>query len=309
MDAHGNNMIDFDAVIPRSKVIETAIAFLRSTGFRLQIEEDKWVTIPRSADLVLWTRSFIKQEDAETLLGDHYEATVMLGRLDGGNCPDIGYLRLYFNSDGEFVREDVYPRYWGQYHQAPEMMTTLISSPNPSFVGQTVTFNAEVTNSIQVPTPNGDKVTFKSGKKVLAVVALNNSVARFTTASLKPGSHRISAKYCGPYAASQYARIKQAVNKYTTKTTLVSIRPSDFGQLVILTATVTGAGPSPTGTVAFKDGTLRIGLATLREGVAHLSKIKLAVGTHAITAQYLGDRASAKSVSAVLGQVVRESGD
>ena len=110
-------MIDLDAVIPGSKVIETAFAFLESCGFELEIEEGKFVTIPRSTELVLWRRAFIKeQEDVDGW--DHYEATVMLGRLDGEDWPDFGSLKLYFNPDGKFVTEDVYPRYSGQYDQA-----------------------------------------------------------------------------------------------------------------------------------------------------------------------------------------------
>ena len=115
-EAHAINMIDFDAVIPRSKVVETAFAFLESCGFRLEIEEGKFVTIPRSTELVLWSRAFVRYGDVDGW--DHYEANVMLGRLDGEDWPDFGYLKLYFNPDGGFVTEDRFPRYCGQYDQA-----------------------------------------------------------------------------------------------------------------------------------------------------------------------------------------------
>jgi hypothetical protein len=42
----------------------------------------------------------------------------MLGRLEGSNSPDLGYLVLYFDLDGHFFTEDRYPRYCGQYDQA-----------------------------------------------------------------------------------------------------------------------------------------------------------------------------------------------
>jgi Bacterial Ig-like domain (group 3) len=57
--------------------------------------------------------------------------------------------------------------------------------------------------------------------------------------------------------------------------------------------------------VKFLDGTTGIGLATLSGGVAKLTKSTLAVGTHPITAQYLGDAASAKSTSSVVNQAVQ----
>ena len=76
-------------------------------------------------------------------------------------------------------------------------------------------------------------------------------------------------------------------------------------QAVTFTATVTSAGPTPTGQVRFKDGTTAIGTATLNGGVAKLTKAKLAVGAHPITVEYLGDAASAKSTSSVLNQVVQ----
>jgi hypothetical protein len=44
---------------------------------------------------------------------------------------------------------------------------------------------------------------------------------------------------------------------------------------------------------------------TLSGGVAKITKSTLAVGTHPITAQYLGDTFSAKSASPVVNQVVQ----
>jgi len=46
-------------------------------------------------------------------------------------------------------------------------------------------------------------------------------------------------------------------------------------------------------------------LATLNGGVATLTTSKLAVGTHSITAEYLGDADCAESTSPVLDQVVQ----
>jgi hypothetical protein len=97
------------------------------------------------------------------------------------------------------------------------------------------------------------------------------------------------------------------VELYSTTTTLSSSQnPSVHGQAVTFKATVGSSGPNPpTGTVRFIDGTTWLGVATSSGGVATLITSRLAVGTHPITAEYLGDAVSAKSTSAVLNQVVQ----
>jgi hypothetical protein len=55
----------------------------------------------------------------------------------------------------------------------------------------------------------------------------------------------------------------------------------------------------------FIDGVFGIGSATLSDGVATFTTSKLAAGTHPITAQYMGDGASAGSISSVLDEVVQ----
>jgi len=67
----------------------------------------KWLRLP----LRSWSCGFrLELRDG----WDHYEANVMLGRSDGDDWPDFGYLKLYFNPDGGFVTEDRFPRYCGQ---------------------------------------------------------------------------------------------------------------------------------------------------------------------------------------------------
>ena len=132
-------------------------------------------------------------------------------------------------------------------------------------------------------------------------------MATFTTSSLAAKTHTIKAAYPGddtfePSSGS----LKQVVDKYPTTTALrSSLNPSNYGQTVSFTATVTSAGPTPTGKVTFKDGTKSLQTVTLSGGVATYTTSKLAVGTHAITADYLGDAANATSTSPVLDQVVQ----
>jgi alpha-tubulin suppressor-like RCC1 family protein len=70
------------------------------------------------------------------------------------------------------------------------------------------------------------------------------------------------------------------------------------GTPITLTAKVTCAGATPTGTVTFLDGTTRIGTGTLdTTGTATLTTTSLSLGAHTITARYDGDGTCAASTS------------
>jgi hypothetical protein len=196
--------------------------------------------------------------------------------------------------------------------------TKLVSSPNPSLVGQAVTFTATV-NSAAGPPPNGEIITFNNGSVVLGTGSLSGGRASLTTSSLPLGTSTIAASYPGDatFAASTSPGLKQVVNpisKYATSTALVSnLNPSNYGQKVTWTATITSSGSiMPTGTVRFKwqyfTETFIIGSATLNSGgVATLTKSNLNTDTFPLTAVYAGDAANLGSSSAVLNQVVLET--
>ena len=96
---------------------------------------------------------------------------------------------------------------------------------------------------------------------------------------------------------------------FPTTTALVSSQnPSNFGQAVTFTATVTpqyGQG-KPTGLVTFHNGAKNIGNSNLNtSGVATLTITALPVGTDSITATYNGDSNFQTSTSPILYQVVQ----
>jgi len=185
--------------------------------------------------------------------------------------------------------------------------TTLTTSASPSDVGQAVTFTATVA-SIYGRISDGELVTFYDGSTEMGTGATVGGATNFTTSSLSAKTHGIKAKYAGDDVFEpSVGLVTQVVDKWTTTTALVSsLNPAPYGQAVTFTATVASSGPNtPTGRVAFKDGTTGIGAVTLSAGVATLVKPKLAVATHPITAQYLGDTVSAPSTSPVLYQVVQ----
>jgi Bacterial Ig-like domain (group 3)/FG-GAP-like repeat len=184
--------------------------------------------------------------------------------------------------------------------------TQVTTSGSPSLVGQPVTFTATVTSTYGA-IPDGELVTFYDGTTAIGTNTTASGVAMFTTSSLTAKTHTIKAIYTGDIKFKpSTGSVTQVVEKYPTTTTLTSsLNPSHFGQAVTFTAQVTSTGPAPTGSVKFLDGTTSIGLVTLSGGAAKPTKSTLAIGTHPITAEYLGDAFSAKSTSPVVNQVVQ----
>ena len=99
--------------------------------------------------------------------------------------------------------------------------------------------------------------------------------------------------------------VAKVVQGAVTATTLTSSRnPSNYGQAVTFTATVTSGSGTPTGTVIFYDGSSQLSSATLTNGNASFSTSTLSAGSHSITAAYQGSDVYAPSTSAPLIQVV-----
>ena len=186
---------------------------------------------------------------------------------------------------------------------------TLGSSPNPSYVNQTVVFTATV-GGVKGIIPTGS-VNFKQGAVVLSTVPLVNGNALYSTAFGSSGTKSITAVYSGDpnYLGKTSKVLKQEVNKYTSNTSAASsLNPSVYGQAVNLTSQVTSGAPSqPTGTVTFKNGLSSLGTVPLVNGFALLTKKNLPVGTLSITATYNGDTLNNKSTSPTLSQVVSQA--
>lgn len=184
--------------------------------------------------------------------------------------------------------------------------TVLSSSLDPSTYGQPVTFTATVSSSTATPTGT---VTFKNGGTNLGSATLSSGKAKFTTSKLTAGTESITAVYAGNtnFNASTSPPLTQTVNKANTSTTVVSsLNPSVVGQTVTFTATVSSNTVTPTGRVIFKNSTTTLGSASLSSGKAKFSTSKLAVGSHSITAVYVGSTNFNGSTSPVLTQVVNQ---
>ena len=167
--------------------------------------------------------------------------------------------------------------------------TALTSSVNPSTYGQSVTFTAKVTSSVGTPTGT---VTFENGSTKLGQGTLSGGSTTFTWATLPAGTNSMTATYNGDptHLTSTSPALIQTVEKAATTTKVSSSNnPSNPGQSVTFTATVTSEFATPVGQVTFKQGTTTIGTATLQAGVAKVTTSTLAAGADQITATYAGN--------------------
>jgi sugar lactone lactonase YvrE len=176
--------------------------------------------------------------------------------------------------------------------------TALSSSVNPSVHGQAVTFTAAVTPAAATGT-----VTFSG----VGTASLANGVASITTSALPTGTTTVSAQYNGDsnYNSSASAGLAQVVKAATTTSLTSSPNPSNFGQTVTLTATVTPS--SATGSVQFFNGGTLLGTGTMSSGHATLSGNNLPAGSLSLTAVYSGDANHAPSTSTAHTQTVNKA--
>jgi large repetitive protein len=184
--------------------------------------------------------------------------------------------------------------------------TTCSSDANPSASGASVTFSGTVSGSGGTPTGT---VTIKDGAATLGTATLSGGAYSYSTSGLSVGSHSITAVYGGDgsFATSTSGAVTQVVKQATTTTLASGLEPSMTGDSVTFTATVTGSGGTPTGTVTFKNGGATLGTGTLSGGVGTLATNALAAGAHTITAEYAGDSTFAPSTSSGLTQHVEQA--
>lgn len=178
--------------------------------------------------------------------------------------------------------------------------TVLTSTPNPSTFGASVTLRATVTAGDD-PVTTGTVQLSDGGTPLGVPVPVNGAgVASLTTSGLTVGSHVITATYGGTATlAESDDDLTQVVQKALTTTDLTSsVNPSDVGETVIFTATVSADGqPVTAGSVQFAvDGTDAGGAVALgSSGQVTFTTGALAAGTHAITAEYSGTATLASS--------------
>jgi hypothetical protein len=194
--------------------------------------------------------------------------------------------------------------------------TTLTASALQVYAGTPLLWTVTVIGANGKPMTGA--VALLDGTTTLANLTLSaTGVATYTSSSLAPGTHIVSASFAGDAndAASTSTPVATLVSIAITTTIVTSsVNPALTGNPLTLAATVTGNGGIPGGSVSFFDGTTSLGTARLtgsasNSSVASITLSTLASGVHTITAQYLGDTDDQSSLSPALTQsVVQQTG-
>ena len=238
----------------------------------------------------------------------------VLGAVGTATCATNGLaagvhtITAVYSGDGDFITSTSAPL--TQTVVGPTT-TTVTSDANPSVLGQSIQYTATVAGD---PTVTGT-ITFRDGGANIAGCVAVVMTAGSASCDVSPavGSHTITAVYSGDAsnAKSTSFVLTQVVTADPTTTVLTAtVNPTLFGESVTFTATVTANAPgsgTPTGTVAFDDGTAAIagcGGVTLAAGVATCTTTTLNVGGHSISGIYNGSSNDVPSTSSVLTETV-----
>jgi len=190
---------------------------------------------------------------------------------------------------------------------------SLTSSLNPSTVGQVVTLTATVPPQFPGARNPTGTVTFSIDGTPQGTQSLTGEVAQWVASGMAVGNHAVQAAYSGDtYYQAETATLTQTVKPLpaTTTTLVTAPNPSNAGQPVTLTATVSLGVPSnlvPAGTVTFWDGGAQISTVTLSNGTGAATTSGLTAGTHNLTAVYSGNQDLHGSTSNVVNQVVNKA--
>lgn len=249
--------------------------------------------------------SILYAYDASNVATTYYASNQVTTRDQAGSAtkfvtPMIANGKVYLSTLAEL---DVYGLLSGQ----AATKTAMSTNANPTY-GQPVTLNAKVTAASGQPTGT---VNFflKNGTNLLAVGTLSGTTASTTITGLVPGSYTYNASYngSGAYAVS-WATVNFSVAKAATTSTITGStpNPSNYGQPVTFTASVTSSAGTPTGTVQFKKGNGLLGTGTLSNGIATYTTTatQLGGGSDVITANYVASADFAASTSAGYTQTV-----
>ena len=186
--------------------------------------------------------------------------------------------------------------------------TVLTASANPAVANQKVTFTATVSAvSPSYATPKGSVIFRVNGSQAGPAVTLVNGVAVCSLA-FGNGSYSISATYIpGPnFAGGPTASLTETVLWQSNILLSASPNPGYLDQPVTFTATVSGPGGTPTGTVTFANAGVTLGTASVgSNGVATYITL-LPPGSNSITATYNGSSNYVPCTSATLTETINQ---
>ena len=193
--------------------------------------------------------------------------------------------------------------------------TSAAPSVNPTVHGQSVSFTATVAAvSPGSGTPAGE-VVFYDGSTPIDTESLSGGTASYTTSALSVIGHSITAKYLGStdFAAGTSTAFTQTVNRDGTDTALsTSGNPAALGQSVSFQAIVTAAAleTRDAGHACIRHllrhRVTAVDTETLVDGSATFTTSSLALGGHAISAEYGSDTNFTSSTSATINETIKQ---
>ena len=201
-------------------------------------------------------------------------------------------------------------------------MTLVLTSPvNPSQAFTPVTFNVRLASTQPTTLTFDLPVALTDGGSPLpasGTLAANGSGSLLVN-GLAIGSHTVAAAFAGNSSmeAAASSPVIQVVTPIATQVVIsVIANPSYLGQTVTIAALVANVAnaasipglPPHTGAVRFLDGNSVLGEMSLSGTAATFATATLAVGSHPLTAVYLGDAAYAGSSSITIVETILSSG-
>ena len=187
--------------------------------------------------------------------------------------------------------------------------TSASASPTTVSVNGTTTVSVTVAGVSGAAAPSGQVVITDAGTTVGTITLGSAGTGSAPVTLATPGNRTLLATYAGDanYAGSSANTTVQVTAASTT--TLSVPLSGTYGANVAIGVAVTGAGPTPTGSVTLYDGTNAIGSPqTLINGVTLFNIASLAGGTHSLTAKYNGDATYLASTSAASNLTVGVAG-
>lgn len=202
-------------------------------------------------------------------------------------------------------KDSVTASYGGDSNYLPASATVSVTITKAS---QTIAFSALPATATYGVSPLPLSATATSALPVTFSAGAPSSVSGNTLSIGGAGTVVVTASQPGNGDYSAAPAVQQTI-KVSKATPAVSLTASSStpvaGATVVFTATLTGVGVAPTGTVNFLDGKTQLGTATLNiSGVATVSTSKLAAGVHSVTASFVGDGNYSMASSSTLNVTV-----
>lgn len=222
-------------------------------------------------------------------------------------------IKAHYSGDGTYANSNGYTAVSISGAAGKSASSTAVtSSMNPSNQGDQVTFTVKVIGPDGSAVPTGTVQLLVNGSNYGGPATLQNGSAAVTVTTLPAGASTVSALYSGDTLyASSVGSVTQTVNASTANTgTSTALATSNAsvteGDAVTFTAAVTpdSGNASPSGNVTFADNGTPLATRSLNSGTATYQTSTLSVGTHSITATYVGDATYTSSTSAVVTETV-----